>query len=172
MKFNVLPCLAIMLFPTIAAAGDDPAAPVKEILGASDHNAAGPAEYEDYFSEDRLGRIYSRGFADLYRAAWKAQEADENSGYLLDADPILNAQDGCALKDLSIETAPERDGWTPVAARFKAFYCLNPDSKDLVTVVQFVVIRQGTDYVIDDIQHIDKGKVSDSLRQTLEILSK
>ena len=172
MKFGFLPCLVALLFPAVAFAEDDPAVPVREIIKAADHNAAGPAEYEDYFSKDRLSRLYSEGFSQQYRAAWKAQEADENNGYLLGSDPVLNAQDGCALKDLSIATEKSTGGRTPVTARFKAFYCLNPQDKDVETVVRFVVVRQGKRFVIDDIQHVEKGKLSNSLRQTLEELSR
>jgi len=161
---------AALAVPAVSLAADA-STPVREIIDAASHNAASPDEYEDYFSDDRLGRIYSEAFIDVYRAAWKKQEADENNGYLLGADPILNAQDGCALKDLSIETAEPRDGWTPVYARYKAFYCLNTESKDLVTDAQFMVVKQSGGFVIDDIQHIKDGEMTNSLRQTLASLA-
>ena len=104
--------------------------------------------------------------------AWKKQESAENGGYLLDADPITFSQDGCPLKDLSIETMDERDGWTPVGARFKAFYCLDEVYNPKESITQFVVLKEDGRFVIDDIQKIAEGKVAESIKSQLEILSK
>lgn len=162
-----------MAFSTLTSAhAADPSTPVKELLDAMMINAAGEKEFDDYFSEDRLGRLYSDDFLKTYRAAWKKQEADENGGYLLGYDPLLMAQDGCPIKDLSLETADDQGGYVPVAARFKAFYCLNDEYKDQVELRQFILVEKNGAFVVDDIQSVVNGKVDRSVKADLEALSK
>jgi hypothetical protein len=160
--------LSLIAGQTLAA---DASTPVKEIMEAAMHNAADEGEHDDYFSKERLGQLYSKAFVKTYKAAWKKQESEENGGYLLGSDPITFAQDGCPFKNLSIETMGERDGWTPVAARFEAFYCLGDSYKGQVNTVQFIVLKEKGHYVIDDIQNIVDGKVADSIKTQLEALS-
>jgi len=160
--------LSLIAGHTLAA---DASTPVKEIMDAAMHNAADAKDYDDYFSAERLGRLYSKAFVKTYKAAWKKQESDENNGYLLGSDPITFAQDGCPFKNLSIGTLDERDGWTPVGARFEAFYCLGDNYKDQVSTVQFIVLKEKGRYVVDDIQNIVDGKVADSIKTQLEALS-
>ena len=162
--------LAALAAPVLAA---DPADPVRELLKAADHNnQPDVSAYEDYFSDDRLGRLYSKGFVAIYRAAWKAQDSDNNSGYLLDADPITAAQDGCPFKNLAIAPPQSENGKSVVEARFQSLYCLGDDYKNTVTTVRFQLVEQDGAFVIDDIQQIEDGKLGYSLKSNLEALAK
>ncbi|MFM2282142.1 MAG: hypothetical protein RLZZ444_4373 [Pseudomonadota bacterium] len=168
------PLLALFLALAFVnpAAAADASAPAKELLEIMVGSASDAGGDSDYFSEDRLNRLYSDEFAKLYRAAWKKQESDENGGYLLGYDPITMAQDGCPIKDLSIETLDDQGGWLPVIARFKAFYCFSDDNKDKVEIRQFIMVPKGDGWVIDDIQSVVNNRVEGSVKTNLEELSK
>ncbi|MCV3765304.1 hypothetical protein [Rhizobium sp. TRM95796] len=172
-EFNAVTTAALFT-PKKASAG--PKELMEAAAGSSDDMAAArktDEEASNYFSERRLGKLYTQSFVNLYRAAWKKQEADENGGYLLGADPVIGGQDNCPLKDLSIETKDPDFIYVDVIARFRAVYCFgNPGDDKRVTTVKFVTILEGGAFKIDDIQHMDGEKVVSSLKADLEALGK
>jgi hypothetical protein len=125
----------------------------------------------NYFSKKRLNRLYTTSFVNLYRAAWKKQESDENGGYLLGSDPIIGGQDSCPMKDLKIETKDPDFIYVNTIARFRAAYCFgNPGDDKRVTTVRFVTILEGGVFKIDDIQQMDGDKATTSLKDELKAL--
>jgi hypothetical protein len=160
--------------PQKAAGG--PMELLKAAAGASEDVAATtrPDEQDsDYFSEDRLARLYTRSFVNAYRAAWTKQEAGENGGYLLGADPIVGGQDSCPFKDLSIEVMKPQSIYVYVVARFRASYCFgNPSDEKRVTTVNFSTILEHGTFKIDDILHLEGNKVVSSLKGDLDALAK
>lgn len=170
-EFNAVTTAAVFT-PKKAAAGP------KELLEAAalksrDTGGGSESDFEtiNYFSKKRLDRLYSTSFVNLYRAAWKKQESDENSGYLLGSDPVIGGQDSCPIKDLKIETRKPDFVYVNIIARFRAVYCFgNPGDEKRVTTVKFVTILENGVFKIDDIQHLDGDKVEYSLKDELKAL--
>jgi hypothetical protein len=172
-EFNAVTTAAVF---TVKKASAGP----KEVLEIANRKTqdAGDAKDGDedatnYFSKKRLNRLYSTSFVNLYRAAWKKQQADENGGYLLDSDPIIGGQDSCPMKDLKIQTMDPDFVYVNTIARFRAAYCFgNPGDAKRVTTVKFVTILEGGAFKIDDIQQMDGDKVTSSVKDTLQELAK
>jgi hypothetical protein len=170
-EFNAVTTAAVFT-PKKASAGP------KELLEAaaikSRDTGEGAKIDEDainYFSKKRLDRLYSRSFVNLYRAAWKKQESDENGGYLLGSDPVTGGQDSCPMKDLKIETMDPDFIYVNVIARFRVVYCFgNPGDEKRVTTLKFVTILEDGAFKIDDILQLDGDKVKYSLKDELKAL--
>ncbi|OBZ92462.1 hypothetical protein ADU59_27015 [Pararhizobium polonicum] len=165
MKRFVLVLLACCAFSSAQAA--DPAAPVNEIMqeavkGWADQDAQ-PGE--DYFSEARLGRIYSQDFAKTYRAATKFPAYDGGDSPF-DYDVIVSGQDSCSIKDLSVAAGPQTDGRSDVKVTFDNTHCFGERDADWKpSELHFIVIEEGGHPVIDDIVRPDDAG---SLKAELE----
>jgi hypothetical protein len=150
-----------LLFPAAAVAADFKA-PVAEIMSAATTNwqdmgtdSDTPPPYVDYFSDDFLKRIYSRGFNAAYREAAKYPAYDDG-GSPFDYDPIIGGQDGCALKDVTITEGQPAGGATPVTATFDNSHCFGERAADWKPEkLVFKVIEEDGRPVIDDIERPD-----------------
>lgn len=143
----LLACCAV----TVAAAAE-PAAPVNEIMQEAVKGwAEEPQEGEDYFSEARLGRIFSADFARAYRAAAKFPAYDEGDSPF-DYDVIVSGQDSCSIKDLTVVAGPEMAGKSDVKVTFDNTHCFGERAADWKpSELHFMVIEEGGRPVIDDI---------------------
>ena len=150
MKRLMLVVLACAAFSTAQAA--DPAAPVNEIMQEAVKGwAEEPQPSEDYFSEARLGRIYSQEFAKTYREAAKFPAYDEGDSPF-DYDVIVSGQDSCSIKDLSVTAGPEADGKSDVKVTFDNSHCFGERASDWKpSELHFMVIEEDGKAVIDDI---------------------
>ena len=135
--------------PVLAA---DMAAPVRAVLAAAEANWADPPQdYQDYFSEERLATLYSADLAARYRKAADTPFAKE-MGTPLDWDVVVNAQDGCPLKDVAVAPAGQEGAATRVVARFRALTCFGTDDEyQGFQEAHFLVVEEGGRPVIDDI---------------------
>lgn len=143
---------AVMVLPGQVLAADA-TAPVRDIMAAAEANwAENPGDYQDYFSDKRLATLYSAEFAALYRKAADTPAAKE-MGSPFDWDVIVNGQDGCPLKNLSIEAAKPEGGVTRVTAKFQGLTCFGTDPEyQTYSETYFNVIEEKGRPVIDDIQ--------------------
>lgn len=163
---NLFACLILLAAPLPALAGDA-LAPVAEIMKqATDNWAENQGNGRDYFDEERLSRLFSKDFATAYRAAAKYPAYDDGPSPF-DYDVIVNAQDGCALKDITTTPAPPVDGKTDVKVTFDNIWCFGErDAGWKPTEVHFSVIEQGGKPVIDDIVGTDDiGSLKDQMRE-------
>jgi len=167
---TMLLCLAV-LAGAIPAHAADALAPVREIMQqATEAWAENPGSQRDYFDEERLSRIFSRDFARLYHEAAKFPAYDDGPSPF-DYDVIVNAQDGCALKDLTLEAAPPAAGTTDVKVTFDNTHCFGErDATWKPSEVHFKVIEEDSHPVIDDILTADdsgslKAQMQDIARQ-------
>lgn len=164
-------CLAVsgVVFSAGARAAE-PAAPVTEIMQEAVKGWAeeAPQQGEDYFSPSRLGRIYSRAFAQTYQAAAKFPAYDEGDspfGY----DVIVSGQDSCSLKDLSILSGPDMAGKSDVKVTFDNTHCFGDRAADWKPAeLHFIVIEEDGRSVIDDI--VRAGETG-SLKAELEAIA-
>ena len=148
--------LATLFSLTAAAAAfaADMTAPVKVVMDITAGNWAeseGEAEYRDLFDEAQLGRLYSRDFVEKYRAAAKFPAYDEGTSPF-DYDVIAGGQDGCPLKDVTIEQKGQEGAATEVDATFKNRTCFGDDAEyQQAATVKFMVVEESGKPVIDDI---------------------
>lgn len=164
MKRFMLVVLACAAFSTAQAA--DPATPVNEIMQEAVKGWAEEAQAgEDYFSEARLGRIYSQDFAKTYREAAKFPAYDEGDSPF-DYDVIVSGQDSCSIKDLSVTAGPPADGKSDVKVTFDNTHCFGERASDWKpSELHFIVIEEGGRPVIDDIVRIgDSGSLKAELQ--------
>ncbi len=160
---------ASSVLPGVSAAADA-TAPVKEIIEDTKKNWAGDnSDWIDIFDEATLGRLYSKDFAEKYKAAAQNPAADEDGISPFDYDVIVNGQDACPLQDLSMESGQPASGTTEVTVKFKAATCMEgtPD-KDAFTTVRFEVIDENGKPVIDDIMiQGEEGQGPISLKEAM-----
>lgn len=173
----VLKKISLLLLPLMLAAAApaeaaDMTQPVKTLMKLAEENwRAENAGANDYFSEDLLGTIYSKSFADAYRAASKFPAFDlpegETTGSPFDYDVIANGQDGCPFENVRVED----DGDGQVTALFNNRACMGDDPANKEdTVVIFHVEEEGGKPVIDDIYQVENGNSGKGLKeQMLEI---
>lgn len=142
---------AAILLPATALAAD-PTEPVKEVMAAVTTNWADEgAEFQDYFSEDLLTRLYSADFIARYRKAAATPFAQE-MGSPFDWDVITNGQEGCPLENLTIAIGAAKDGTSDVVARFQNFTCFGLEQEyQVYTEAHFLVVEENGRPVIDDI---------------------
>lgn len=167
MKRFALVVLACCTFS--AAHAGDPAAPVNEIMQEAVKGWAEEAQPgEDYFSEARLGRIYSEDFVKAYREAAKFPAYDEGDSPF-DYDVIVSGQDSCSIKDLLVVAGPETDGKSDVTVTFDNTHCFGERAADWKpSELHFMVIEEGGKAVIDDI--IRAGETG-SLKSELQAIA-
>ncbi|ADZ71483.1 hypothetical protein [Polymorphum gilvum] len=154
MNKSWLPC-ATLLLPVLLPVqvfAADATAPVREIMTAAEANwAETPGDYQDYFSEDRLARLYSADFVARYRKAAEVPFSKE-MGTPFDYDVIVNGQDGCPLKDLSIAAGPTEGAATVVVARFQGLTCFGSEVEyQAYSETRFRVVTEAGRPVVDDI---------------------
>ena len=152
---RMLAALAALALDTAAvtpALAADMAAPVRAVMAAAEANWADPLQdYQDYFSDERLATLYSADLAARYRKAADTPFAKE-MGTPLDWDVVVNAQDGCPLKDVSVEPAGQEGAATRVVARFRALTCFGSEAEyQGFQEAHFLVVEEGGKAVIDDI---------------------
>lgn len=135
--------------PALAA---DTVAPVREVMQVTESNWSEVASApEELFTTDRLERLFSRSFRDLYARAMQDEFARE-AGTPFDYDPIVDAQDGCPLENLTITPKPAEDGKAVVVARFQFQSCSGegPESQ-AYSETWFEMVDEDGRAVIDDI---------------------
>lgn len=143
---------ALVLGTATAALAADMAAPVRALMTAAEANWADPPQdYQDYFSDERLASLYSADLAARYRKAADTPFAKE-MGTPLDWDVVVNGQDGCPLKEISVAASGQERGATRVVARFRGLTCFGPDAEyQGFQEAHFLVVEEGGRPVIDDI---------------------
>lgn len=176
MSVRNLACALLLLFPAATSALAQAAAdPVKNVMTLAEGlwSDDPKVEGQDYFDKDRLDALYSKRFAEAYRAAAKFPIYDDASGPF-GYDVITNGQDGCPLKDVSITPGAEANGVTDVTVTFKLWTCVDDGSvdKDSVNEVHFSVITEDSKPVIDDIRRKDDEGKLDSLMTEMQDIVK
>lgn len=159
-----------LLLPTAALAADA-LAPVREVMSATEANwQEGASEFQDVFAEDRLVRLFSKDFVERYRKAANTEYAKE-SGSPFSYDVIVNGQDGCALRNITITPEQKKDGVTEVLAKFQGLTCFGADQEyQAYTETRFRVISEGGKPVIDDIITMMDGSAL-SIKSELDALA-
>ncbi|WP_455271510.1 hypothetical protein [Rhizobium herbae] len=167
MKRFMLVVLACAAFSPVQAA--DPVAPVNEVMQEAVKGwAEEPQPGEDYFSEARLGRIYSQDFSKAFHAAAKFPAYDEGDSPF-DYDVIVSGQDSCSIKDLSVTADPQTGGRSDVTVTFDNTHCFGERAADWKpSELHFMVIEEGGKTVIDDI--VRTGE-SGSLKAELQAIA-
>lgn len=154
--------------PAFAAGPEDPVRNVIDLataLWSDDPKVEG----QDYFDKTRIDTLYSKAFAEAYRAAAKHPVYDEASGPF-GYDVITNGQDGCPLKDVAIASQGEKAGVTDVKVTFKLMTCYEDDpGKDAVSEVHFDVVTENGRPVIADIHRVVDGKADSLLKEMQDI---
>lgn len=161
----------IAVFPAFAT---DVTAPVKTVMDITAANwAEGDSEYRDVFDDTLLDRLYSRDFAEKYRAAARFP-AFEDGTSPFDYDVIISGQDGCPLQDVSVEQKGQQGAATEVDASFKNMTCFGTEAEyQQAATVKFLVVEEGGKPVIDDIlTQGGEGATYKSLRATMSEIAR
>lgn len=163
LAFSLIAAGFVTLAAPALAESPDPLAPVREVMDLTVANWSDSVEeWKGIFEGDRLGRLYTKELAALYK------QAAEKTARLFDSDEpvdpfdydvVTNSQDGCPLEDVTISLAGEKDGVSDVLARFRLWACEdNEDTKNLVNEVHFDVVEEDGRPVIGDIHHVMDGE--------------
>ncbi|WP_430512972.1 hypothetical protein [Pannonibacter phragmitetus] len=130
----------------------DATAPVREIMKMTEANwSERGGEFQDIFDASRLKVLFSSDFAARYEKAMQGEYARE-SGSPFDYDVIVNGQDGCPLKNITITAAPPQGGVTDVKARFQAVTCFGQEAEyQAYNETLFKVVLENGKPVVDDI---------------------
>jgi hypothetical protein len=176
MSVTKVACALLLLFPLATSARAQPATdPVKNLMDLAEGlwNDDPKVEGQDYFDAARLDALYSKRFAEAYRAAAKFPIYDDASGPF-GYDVITNGQDGCPLKDVAVAPGAEANGVTDVTVTFKLWTCVDDGSvdKDSVNEVHFSVVTENGKPVIDDIRRKDDEGKLDSLMTEMQDIVK
>ncbi|WP_416796877.1 hypothetical protein [Ciceribacter azotifigens] len=153
----------------------DPAEPIKVLMDAAAANAAvepGPdAVYTDYFAPGMLLMYFSDGFVRDFTAALLKQR-EGHSQVLIDWDPVIGGQDGCAPKDVTYGKPEAKGGVTEVLVSFKRSWCYDGDTetKEEVTQVTYRLLQEIDEsgekqFVIDDIHFANDVPLRISLQE-------
>ncbi|AYD00885.1 hypothetical protein [Neorhizobium sp. NCHU2750] len=167
--------LAFSLLSTITMAADVPA-PVKEVMKTTEDNwTSADSDFKFIFDPDPLARLFSKNFQSVYAEAAKHPAYETEDGQPGDPfgyDVITASQDGCPLKDITMDAAAPVSGKTDVKVTFKQWTCLDDASlKDSVSEVHFDVIDEGGKPVIDDIHRVADGE-TDSVIEEMQSIAK
>lgn len=159
-------CLGLAT-PALAAGPEEPVKALMDVAQSLWSDAGGAGA--DYFDETRLKALYSKAFADAYRAAAKFPIYDESGGPF-GYDVITNGQDGCPLKDVAIAPGATTAAVTDVKVTFKLWTCSEDASlKDQVSEVHFDVVTEDGRPVISDIHRLADGKTDSLLKEMQDI---
>ncbi|MBD3805443.1 MAG: hypothetical protein IE919_19755 [Thioclava sp.] len=157
-RIIVATIMSLLAGGAFAADADEP---VKVLMEMAASNAAvepGPnAVYADYFAPGMLLMYFSDGFVrDFTTALLKQKEG--RSQVLIDWDPVIGGQDGCAPKDVTYGKPETKGAVTEVLVGFKRSWCYEADAetKDEVTQVTYRLVEESDEtgekrFVIDDI---------------------
>lgn len=170
--------VGLALFAAGPSAANEPVEPVQVLLDMAVYNAGvepgAKAVYDDYFSAGMLLTYFSEGFVEAYTQALTARRKDRDT-MLLDHDPILGGQDGCAPKDVSYGTPQATGGVTLIKVQFKTNWCYDGtyEGKDALTEVTYRLVQEDDEvgekrYVIDDIAFVGR----EPLRTLLDTLAR
>jgi hypothetical protein len=165
-KLALAACLA---FASPALAG--PEEPVKAIMDVAQSAwSDNPSENSDYFDATRLNSLYTKAFADAYRAAAKYPVYDEGGGPF-GYDVITNGQDGCPLKEVTVTPGATTSGVTDVKVTFKLWTCVADGEidKNQVSELHFDVVMENGRPVIADIHRTIDGGRDSLVKEMLEI---
>ena len=168
--FFVFASLVVTACPALAG---DPLAPVRVVMDMTVSNwAEGSDGSKDIFAADVLSKIYSRDFADKYRAAAKFPAYDDSDSPF-DYDVIVNGQDGCPLQDISMVPDAPKAGVTDVMVKFRNTTCFGSEPEyQGFRELHFSVIDQDGKAVIDDIHaQVDEAKFG-SLKSDMAEIAK
>lgn len=160
------------------AAASDPVEPVQVLLDMAVYNAGvepgAKAVYDDYFSAGMLLTYFSEGFVEAYTQALMARRKERDT-MLLDHDPVLGGQDGCAPKDVTYGAPETKAGVTLLKVQFKTNWCYDGayEGKDALTEVTYRLVQEDDEvgearYVVDDIAFVGR----EPLRTLLETLAR
>lgn len=164
---------AMLLLVATGAEAGDVLAPVQEIMSATRQFwSEQPGSNTDIFTEDRLARLYSKDFAEKYRAAAKYPAYDGGRSPF-SYDPITNVQDGCSIEDLTIAKESDTEGVSDVAVRFNNLKCLGAAPEyAAVNELHFQVRDEEGRTVIDDVLHKSSDGSMRSMKAELVALEK
>lgn len=164
--------VAALLLAASPALAADPTAPVVEVMKLTQSNWADDgSDFQPLFSDERLARLYSRDFVALFREADKSAFASE-AGTPFDYDVIVNAQDGCPLKDLAIAAEPGAGPPSVVVARYRFLTCFGAAPEyQAVSETRFDVVEENGRAVIDDIRTADGDGGFNSLKDEMKAIA-
>ena len=114
-KFALAAMAALLPLSAFAASAADPVQRIID-LAKGRWETTENNNTPDYF--DKLDRDFSKTFAKVYREATKYPALD-GSDSPFDYDVITSSQDGCPLKDISVESEGPQGDVTVVDARFR-----------------------------------------------------
>ncbi|MGX1307741.1 hypothetical protein AB7M35_002461 [Amorphus suaedae] len=155
--------------PAFAA---DATAPVVEVMKLTQSNWADDgSDFQPLFSDERLAQLYSRDFRALFAEASKSAFASE-AGTPFDYDVIVNAQDGCPLKDIAIAAEPGAGPPSVVVARYRFLTCFGSEPEyQAVSETRFDVVEENGRVVIDDIHTADGDGAFGSLKDEMKAIA-
>ncbi|AJY48069.1 hypothetical protein TM49_09210 [Martelella endophytica] len=160
--------LACLLATSVAAAPEDP---VREVMSVTVSNWAGDAPFQDLFSQERLDRLFSDDFKAAYARAMTTPDAEE-MGTPFDYDVVVNAQDGCPLRDVTIAPAVSEGDATVVDVRFRFLTCSGePPANQAWSETQFVIVDEAGKDRIDDIIATNPEGMTLSARDQLDAVT-
>ena len=168
--------LAGLVLAGLLAAGPafaaDPTAPVVEVMKLTQSNWADDgSDFQPLFSDERLAQLYSRDFQALFAEASKSAFASE-AGTPFDYDVIVNAQDGCPLKDIAIAAEPDAGPPSVVVARYKFLTCFGSEPEyQAISETRFDVVEENGRAVIDDIHTADGDGGFGSLKDEMKAIA-
>ncbi|KGD94321.1 MULTISPECIES: hypothetical protein [Rhizobium/Agrobacterium group] len=173
---RTLPLAIVFSLTSTFAMATDAADPIKEVMKVTEDNwNTVDSEWKYIFDPDPLARLFSRKFQGAYAEAAKhpAYETENNQpGDPFGYDVITSSQDGCPLKDITMNSAPGANGSTDVTVTFKMWTCVDePEVKDSVSEVHFDVVEEDGKPVIDDIHRVADGE-RDSLIEEMQSIAK
>ncbi|MFB9952134.1 hypothetical protein ACFFP0_25085 [Rhizobium puerariae] len=167
--------IAFSLISTFAVAADA-TDPVKEVMKVTEDNwNTVDSEWKYIFDADPLARLFSKKFQAAYAEAAKhpAYETENNQpGDPFGYDVVTSSQDGCPLKDITMNAASGANGVTDVTVTFKMWTCVEEaEVKDSVNELHFDVIQEGGKPVIDDIHRVVDDE-RDSVIEEMQSIAK
>ena len=164
--------VAALLLAASPALAADPTAPVVEVMKLTQSNWADDgSDFQPLFSDERLAQLYSRDFRALFAEASKSAFASE-AGTPFDYDVIVNAQDGCPLKDIAIAAEPGAGPPSVVVARYRFLTCFGAAPEyQAVSETRFDVVEENGRAVIDDIRTADGDGGFNSLKDEMKAIA-
>lgn len=165
--------VAVCLATAGSANAADATTPVRAIMDvATALWSDAQSDPSDYFDDAHIGN-FSKSIRALYAEALKhpAFDTDDGEGNPFDYDPIVLGQDGCPLKDLTLQAEKAGGAATDVVARFKRFTCMEGDSdeeRNAVSELHFRVISENGKPVIADVvtgEGDDRHSLAEALKE-------
>lgn len=151
---------ALTLAPGAQGRAADVPAPIREVMEVTTvFWSPRTPKLGSIFSEDRLGRLYSRDFVRVYRAAMR-HPIYPNGDTPFDFDVIVQAQDSCTPEDTHIRLVGTLGPVRDYEVSFARLGCFDGGDPNERTTIHFDIVDQDGRAVIDDIvTHEADGKV-------------